>query len=149
MFTIFYSGQGFLFCHGLRRRLKAMALAPPCFKVRKSSSQNQTRTNMPARVCNCNTNEGSDNRQEQTCCQDIATVCINNSQCLGLGGPWLSAVSALVLNGGPDMEFGNYFTRTDVFGKDFIQNYSTYYFAVSLKPRLYKADKLIIKVYTQ
>ena len=37
-----------------------------------------------------------DTRQEQTCCQNIATVCISNSQYLGFGGPWVSAVLVVV-----------------------------------------------------
>ena len=47
-------------------------------------------------VYSCNSTKSSDSIHEQTCCQDIATVCISNSQYLGFGGPWLSAVSALV-----------------------------------------------------
>jgi hypothetical protein len=51
---------------------------------------------MCAIVYSCNSTKSSDSIHEQTCCQDIATVCISNSQYLGFGGPWLSAVSALV-----------------------------------------------------
>ena len=41
------------FCHGLRRRLKAMALLPPFRKVTDWSSNELTRTNMSALACNC------------------------------------------------------------------------------------------------
>ena len=54
------------FCHGPRRRL-----------------HKQTRTNMSAIVYNCNSTKSSDSRQEQTCCQNLATVYISNSQYLG------------------------------------------------------------------
>ena len=53
------------------------------------------------KVCNCKSNESSDSRQEQTSCQDIATVCIRKSKYLGFGGPWVSAVLALVFNFSP------------------------------------------------
>ena len=36
--------------------------------------------------------DSSDGRQEQTCLQDFATVCINNSKNLGFVGPWVCAV---------------------------------------------------------
>ena len=73
-----------------------MAMAP---YIQDKLFDKKTRTNMSKIVFNCNSIKSSDIRQEQTCCQDIATVCISNSQYLGFGGPWVSAVSALVFSG--------------------------------------------------
>ena len=41
--------------------------------------------------------DSSDSKQEQTCLQDFASVCISDRHNLGFGGPWVCAVSALVL----------------------------------------------------
>ena len=54
------------FCHGPRRRLKAMALAPPC-RLGVGSNE-QTRTDMSALAC----------RLKPTCVQVIVTVCNSN-----------------------------------------------------------------------
>ena len=83
----------FKFCHGPRRRLNSMAMAP---SIQEKLFDKKTRANISKIVFNCNSIKSSDIRQEQTCCQDIATVCISNSQYLGFGGPCISAVSALV-----------------------------------------------------
>ena len=55
---------------------------------------------MSALVYNCDSTKSSDSSQEQACCHYIATVCISNSQYSGFGGPWVSAVSALVSKNG-------------------------------------------------
>ena len=41
--------------------------------------------------------DNSDSKQEQTCLQDFASVCISNRHNLGFGGPWVCVVLALVL----------------------------------------------------
>ena len=65
---------------------------------RHSVFHKQTRTDMSAIVYKNNSTKSSDSRHKETCCQDIATVCISNSQCLGFSGSWVSAVSAIVQN---------------------------------------------------
>ena len=45
---------------------------------------------------NSDSSDTSDNRQGEICLQAFSTVCISNGQYLGLCGPWIFAVSALV-----------------------------------------------------
>ena len=57
-----------VFCHGPYSRLKAMARSPPIQDVTHLSSNERTRTNIYALAF----------KQEQTCLQDIVTVCNSN-----------------------------------------------------------------------
>ena len=106
------------FCYGLRHRLKAKALAPPWEGVSNRISEHK-RTNIFAMIFNCSravlkyiwhldsydisdnrdsseSSNSSDSREEQTCLQDFATVCISKRHYLVFGGPSVCAVSALV-----------------------------------------------------
>ena len=74
----------------------------------------QTRSKMSAMVCNCSravwkyiwhldrcdiidNSDSSDSKEEKTCWQNLATVCVSKRHNLGFIGPWVCAVSAPVL----------------------------------------------------